>query len=903
MPLGRSIPVDDVGERRHPLVRIVLILLCLLLLAGAGAVVGGAAWLTHTMRTSLPQLDGTILTPGLTAAVTVRRDAHGVPHIEAQNLDDLLFAQGYVTAQDRLWQLDMARRMAAGDAAEILGPKLVEHDRIQRVLAMRTTAERLTASLSEQERRYFNDYAAGVNAYIAAHESDLPAEFRLLMYKPAAWQPVDSMLVVMAMVQMLDEHWPEKIERERITAKLGPAMAANLYPTGSWRDHPPVSSEPPITAPNQAIPDIPLDPSQTGAWGASTERTAQSAGQGARQGSELRAQSSGQRSATREQRSVSMSRVAAWALSPREPQDPWTEVMDESAATVCMGCDPGSNEWVVAGSRTASGQAMLSNDMHLAHQIPNIWYEIDMKAPGFHAAGVSVPGIPFVVAGHNEHVAWGFTSLYGDTQDIYVEKTNGQDQYLGTDGAWHPFEHDEETIHVRWGRDVTVDVERTDHGVVITPLIPGERRTLALDWTAYSPQAKGFPLLAMDTAANWQDFRTALESWWGPTQNVVYADDEGNIGYQAVGVIPLRPNGLEGVPIADRAHEWAGFIPFDQLPTAYDPPVGLLATANARVTPDNPSPPITGAPVVPAGGSGPPAAGGPVALAEPAAGGATTAAIPQLTLEWGEPYRNERIWKWLEPKDKLTPADMLTLQTDVYSEVDQEIAQRLAYGIDHASHADSQLRQAADLLRSWDGVVGVDSAPAAIVAAAKAVFYPMLLEPKLGPEWRHYLWGESIYAGEQILMNEPAAWLPPGYASWDDFLADMVRQGLKFDHAPHDLSQWRYGYAHPVDVEHPLFGLVPWFRDWTGTGAQPQSGDTTTVKQVARTFGPSQRFTIDWSNVDAATENIVMGESGDPLSPYYRDQWEYWYGGKTFALPFTDAAVTAATAHTLRLEP
>lgn len=896
MPLGRSIPVDD-EERRHPFVRVTLILLCLLVLAAVGAAVGGAAYLTHTMRRSLPQLDGTILAPGLTAVVTVRRDGHGVPHIQAQNLDDLLFAQGYVTAQDRLWQLEMARRMAAGTAAEILGPKLVEHDRIQRVLAMRATAERLTASLSDQERHYFNDYAAGVNAYISAHEGDLPAEFRLLMYKPAAWQPVDSMLVVMSMVQMLDEHWPEKIERERITAKLGPTLAADLYPTGSWRDRPPISSEPPITAPDQVIPDIPLDPSQVG------EGTGFRV-QGTGQSTELRAQSSEQSAGLKSQGAgkALTARVTAWELSPKEPRDPWTEVMDESAATACLGCDPGSNEWVVAGSRTASGQAMLSNDMHLEHQIPNIWYEIDMEAPGFHAAGVSVPGIPFVVAGHNEHVAWGFTSLYGDTQDIYVEKTNGQDQYLGTDGAWHPFEHDEETIHVRWGRDVTVDVERTDHGVVITPLIPGERRKLALDWTAYSPQAKGFPLLAMDTAANWQGFRAALAQWWGPTQNVVYADDQGNIGYQAVGVIPLRPNGLQGVPIADGTHEWAGFIPFDQMPSAYDPPDGLLATANARVTPNNPTAPNPGAlgtppnPVTPAAG----ALGAP---AQAAQGQAPPPPSTQLTLEWGEPYRNERIWKWLEPKDKLTPADMLTLQTDVYSEVDQEIAQRLAYGIDHARHADAQLRQAADLLRSWDGVVGIDSAPAAIVAAAKEVFYPMLLEPKLGAEWRHYRWAESIYAGEQILMNEPAAWLPPGYATWDDFLADMVRQGLKEDHAPHDLSQWRYGYAHPVDLEHPLFGLVPWFKTWTGTGAQPQSGDTTTVKQVARTFGPSQRFTIDWSNVDAATENIVMGESGDPLSAYYRDQWPYWYGGKTFALPFTDAAVAAATVHTLRLEP
>jgi penicillin G amidase len=237
----------------------------------------------------------------------------------------------------------------------------------------------------------------------------------------------------------------------------------------------------------------------------------------------------------------------------------------------------------------------------------------------------------------------------------------------------------------------------------------------------------------------------------------------------------------------------------------------------------------------------------------------------------------------------------------VYSELYQEIAQRLAYAIDHAKETNAQLRQAADLLRTWDGVVGVDSAPAAIVESIH--FFPAILKPKLGDDARLYRWAESNYAAEQIIMKEPAAWLPPHYATWDDFLADLVRQGLAQAHAPGDLSTWRYGQTHVVDLEHPLYGMIPWFRDWTGTGPQPQSGNTTTVKQVGRTFGPSQRFTIDWSNVDGATENIVMGESGDPLSAYYRDQWAYWYGGKTFALPFSDEAVSAAAAHTLRLEP
>ena len=342
MPLGRSVDHND-DKRRHPFLRVLLILFFLLLLVLAGATFTAGIWLKHKMQDSLPEVDGSLLTPGLTAPVTVRRDQHGVPHIQAANLDDLLFAQGYVTAQDRLWQMDMARRMAAGEAAEILGSRLLEHDRMQRVLAIRVTAERLTASLPPDQRRLFDDYARGVNAYIGSHMDRLPAEFRLLFYQPKPWQPVDSMLVVMSMVQMLDEHWPEKLERERITARLGPTLAADLYPTGSWRDHPPITNEVPITAPNQILPDVPLDESQDA------------------------------------------------SLNAAVLDDDLLRVDQLTGHAHCAACgldaNPGSNQWVVSGARTASGHAMLSNDMHLEQQIPNIWYETDIEAPGLHARG------------------------------------------------------------------------------------------------------------------------------------------------------------------------------------------------------------------------------------------------------------------------------------------------------------------------------------------------------------------------------------------------------------------------------------------------------------------------------------------------------------------------------------
>jgi penicillin G amidase len=791
---------------RFCLVACIVLLVLAAILAGAGAL-----WLRHAMYAQLPQLDGERRTLTVNQPVTVQRDRQGVPHISAASIDDLIAAQGYVTAQDRLWQMDMMRRVAAGEIAEVLGSKFVEHDRAQRVLEFRQTAERLTASLSPQDRRIFEDYARGVNAYI--NEADeLPAEFRLLNYQPRRWQAVDSMLIVLSMVQTLDEQWPTKLSREAITRKLGPTLAADLYPTGSWRDRPPTQTLPDLTQP-PVNPPPPL-PDEESFHSSAND----------------------------------LLRLRA-ALSTGSP---------------CRGCIAGSNEWAISGAHTASGRPLLSNDMHLNHSVPGVWYEADLRAPGFHAAGVSLPGVPLIVAGHNDHIAWGFTAMYGDTQDLYVERTNNQGEYWDG-GAWRPMEREHQVIQVRFGKNEEFDVLRTNHGPVISPLVPHESRAIALRWTIYDPQfATGVPIYALNTASNWQEFEAAMSQWWSPTLNVVYADDQGHIGYQAIGRIPLRPGGLMGVPITDTAHEWQGVIPFATLPSSLDPPGGILATANARITPDGyPTP---------------------------------------LSLEWASPYRNERIWKWLAAHEKMTRADMLALQTDTDSELNHELAQRFAYAIDHAHHPSTRLRSAADILRTWDGVMHTTEAAPAIVTAARDALWPLLLEPRLGSDWHLYEWPASAYAEEQFITNAPAAWLPKKYASWDDLLAAAVARGLEIRHAPSSLKNWRYGDEHTIALSHPLYGMLPFF-GWTGIPPQPQSGDTTTVKQVSHNFGPSQRFTMDWNDIDGSTENIVMGQSGDPVSSYYRDQWPAWYHGTTFALPFTPEAVNAATEHTLRLAP
>ncbi|MGA2571477.1 MAG: penicillin acylase family protein [Terracidiphilus sp.] len=857
-PAATPSPTQPPAPRRRRKARWPRILLwtsgCLLalLLVGAAA---GVLWLRSAAKAALPQLDGNVRLAGLSAPVTVRRDAHGVPHIDAATQDDLFVAQGYVTAQDRLWQMDGLRRGANGELAEIMGPSLLEHDKAQRVLQIRLTAQRVYDHLSADDRRRLDDYARGVNLFIAQCEisNTLPPEFRLLMYRPRPWSALDSLSVGLMLVQTLDSRAATKLSRAHVEAKLNdPRLEADLYPVGSWRDHPPTGIKVDLSAPQPMPPPA-------------------------------------KNSDEDEEDDDEPTQTRAVPASPSTPSL-WAAPEDESVLQAlgsipdCSSCAAGSNNWVVSGSHTASGKPLLSNDMHLTLRAPDNWYIADLRAPGYHAAGVTLPGMPLVIAGHNDHVAWGFTALYADVQDLYTEKLDGKGNYEGNDAQWHPLAVDHEVIHVRGRADVVLDVQSTEHGPLLNPILAAGDPPLALKWTLYDPSLNALPIYEINTASNWTEFSAALAAWCWPTQDLVYSDDQGHIAYHAIGRIPIRAVQMSAydVPlphdVMNNRLEWFPspppnppqvYIPFDQMPNALDPPSGFLATANSRVTTDKSPYPLTD--------------------------------------DWADPYRIERIYKLLDGRDHLTPADLLAVQTDVYSEVDQEMGHRFAYAIDHIpgpdGNGDPRMRQAADLMRSWDGRLTVDSAAASLVTQTRAALWPMILEPKLGKLASEYEWGESNFAEEEIVMHAKPEWLPMVYKNWDELLAAAVRKGMADGRAPGDLSKWAYGNWHVVDIEHPLANLLPIVSRVAGTGPQPQTGDGTTVKQVNGLLEPSQRFTMDWSNIDGSTENIVMGESGNPLSPYYRDQWNDWLNGTTFPLPFTPAAVAAQTRHTLRLLP
>ena len=508
--------------------------------------------------------------------------------------------------------------------------------------------------------------------------------------------------------------------------------------------------------------------------------------------------------------------------------------------------------------------------MHLGHQMPNLWYEAHLHAGDFDVAGVTLPGYPYVIVGHNRRVAWGFTNVGPAIEDAFIETFNGQGQYLTPEG-WKQPEVRWEIIRVRGKPDVAVNVEVTRHGPIITELAPSETRKIALRWTLYDGIRN--PFFHVDSIQNWEQFRRAFSEFDAPGQNVVYADIDGNIGYQTTGKIPIRVAGDGSLPVngGDNAHEWTAYIPFDKLPSVLNPPSGIIATANGRITPN-------GYPY-------------------------------SISVQWEAPWRTDRIYRVLGSGKKFAAGDMLALETDVYSELDRFMADKFVYAVDHAKNASPRAHQAADILRQWNGQMDANSAAPTIATQARTELRRILLATKLGnyplsggPEsWETYHWMMETVWLENILTHQPARWLPPNYASYDDLLAAAVEDVLK--KAPSNLNSWDWGPQDSVTIQNPILGRIPLLREWSGPGEQPQAGSGYTVKAAGRDYGPSERFTADLANLDSSTLNTVTGQSGNFLSPYYMDQWKAWYTGYTFKLPFSKSAVEDATAHRLILEP
>jgi penicillin amidase len=812
----------DVGStysRRSPLPRILRwIALCILLLLA-----GGFLYLWFVAHSALPQLDGRLQIAGLSSPVTVTRDAQGVPTIETATLDDLFFAQGYVTAQDRLWQMDIMRRFGSGELSEILGEDTLKLDREQRILGLRAAAAKSLAMSNPRDRAFFEAYARGVNAFIGTHGGSLPIEFRILRYSPKPWLVEDSLVIANSMVKDLNYHYFfDALDREKILAKLGPELTSDLYVNRSWHDRPPTVKREDLSEPDTSAGSDDQDDDD----------------------------------------------------DDDAPDNSVTHLMRPLATPEGLPVN-GSNDWVVSGAHTVTGKPLLSNDMHLGHQMPNLWYEAHLHSGNLDVAGVTLPGMPYVVVGHNQRIAWGFTNVGPTVTDVFIENFDAQGAYQ-TPNGWVQPEHRAEIIHVKGKPDVTLDVKITRHGPIITDLVPGETRPLALRWTLYD--GLRIPFFNVNSAQNWDEFRHAFLQLDAPGQNVVYADVDGNIGYHTTGKVPIRTAGDGSLPVSgsDNAHEWTSYIPFDKLPHIFNPPSGIIATANGRITPDGyPS---------------------------------------SVSMEWEAPWRTARIYHVLESGRQFSAADMLSLQTDVQSEAELFAAERFVYAVDHAAKPSARVKQAAELMRGWDGRMLASSAAPTIAQMSISELRRLLLEPKLGTapasgkedgilNWKTYSWEMRSVWLENILLHRPKRWLPDKYPNYDELLTAAVDTAVSDADAPKDLAAWRWGTFNAVEIQHPILKNIPVIRRWSGPGVQEQSGSGYTVKAVSRDHGPSERFTANLADLDQSTLNIVTGQGGNFLSPYYMDQWKAWYEGTTFTLPFSAKAVDAAKTHRLMLEP
>ena len=789
--------------------RLLISLLILLLLV----ILGGGGWLYWRARACLPQLEGTIQVAGLSAPVEVSRDARGVPHLRASSLQDLFFAQGYVTAQDRVWQMDLSRRLAEGELSEVFGERALSLDLDNRTLGFRQVSERALAELSPEARAPLTAYANGVNAFIAGHTHRLPIEFLLLHYQPRAWTEADSLGVALNMTKTLSTTWRTDLMRERIRAKLGADLSADIFPDHSPQDEP-VAEVPPgrKLSPQAKQADPPpnageLDPS------------------------------------------------LAALLSANDESDPGL----------------GSNNWVVSGAHTQSGKPLLANDPHLDHSVPSVWYMIHLKAPGLNVIGVSLPGLPLVIIGHNEKIAWGMTNTGPDVQDLYAESfdSGAPNRYLHN-GAWVDAEVRHEVIKVRGKPDYRFALKVTRHGPI---MVHAGGRDLALRWTALEPHAisalfSGAAQIGL--AQNWAQFTAALRDYTGPMQNFVYADVEGNIGYYAAAWVPLRKQGTGAVPVPGSTddYDWTGYIPFEGLPHSYNPSSGIIATANGRVVPDN---------------------------------------YPYfITSHWDPPFRTARIFQLLRAGKPFTVDDMLRIQTDIVTLEDKWLAGELLKADLQHHPQDPDAQYAVSLLRDWDGKAEMDSAATLVCEVTRRALLERILKPKLGDDLSGYRWGMSTIFLESAMANNWTRWLPPGDSSFQETLIKSLEEGVKqipsrVGSRNHDA--WKWGNTIPLTFYHPLGQGVRLLGRLLDVGPFPQAGTSTTVKATTSRHGPSMRMVVDFSDLDHSVNNLTLGESGQVFSPYYKDQFDAWYNGRSFPMSFSDAAVEQATVHKLNLEP
>ena len=784
----------------------------LLLGLGIGLVLliaGLAGYFYWIVQRGLPTLNGAATLPGLSAPATVVRDSSGIPHITAATVNDLYMAQGYVHAQDRLFQMDIARRFASGQVSELVGAGTLEGDRVFRTLGLRRAAEATVGTLPADVRAALEAYAAGVNAFITSHQDALPLEYTLLGGKPTPWTPADTLVFGKFMAwQLTSGQLANELVTADVRAALGAEQAQALLP-GYPADQPVIISP--------------------------SARLATPTGR-------LR------------------------GLAP-----------------YLGGPGIGSNNWVIAGARTTTGKPLLANDPHLTVQNPAVWYFNHLRTAdgAFEVAGVSLAGSPGVVIGHNNTIAWGMTNLGADMMDLFNETVDpaghpGQYQHKG---AWQPFTTITESIRVKDEPDLPLTITSTVHGPLIDPVTVDITGTTALAWSVAGPDRQVIALLRLQTARDWAGFRAALADWDAPSINFVYADTAGNIGYQATGKIPIRQGGDGTAPAdgASGAQDWTGFIPFEQLPSVYNPPEGVIVTANNRVVGDD---------------------------------------YPHLlTALWSPGYRAERIAQMISETQKLSLDDMKRIQLDVRSTFAQEVAPYFAA----LKTDDPQLQPLVSRFAGWDGALPADSATAALYEVAYQDLLSTTVTSALGDtqaaDYIATLPGEAslfirniLPAADSPWWNDPAT---PEQEGRDARLLASLRRAadvLRADQGD-DPAAWQWGTLHRIYFPHPL-GIPPLDGIFNvgplstgGDGSTVNTGYAPGLRSFVQLYYPSMRQVTEVGNWDTMQVILAPGQSGQPFSRYWNNMTADWMAGAYRPLRVAPTSIQADAQGTLTLSP
>jgi penicillin amidase len=719
------------------LLKIITLSIAVLLLLGLAAIY----WIAYR---PLPQTTGEIQAP-VSGPASIQRDALGVPHIAAATWEDAVFLQGFVTAQDRLWQMDVLRRLAAGELSEVLGKVTLELDRDALHLRMRRRAEEYALGLPPADRAVYEAYARGVNYFIETHRGRLPVEFTLLRYSPRPWTVADGVLCGLQMYRNLTTTWREELQKMKMRAAGDPAKVDSLFTT--------------------------------------------------RIGTEYQ---------------------------------------------------PGSNAWAISGRHTASGKPILANDPHLEFSIPSTWHQVHLQAPGLNVIGVSLPGVPCVIIGHNQRIAWGVTNLGFDVEDLYAEKLDPQTGRYLFRGQWEQARRESQPIPMKGQAPVQFEQWVTGHGPVI---LSEGGQSYALRWAAAEPGAYQFPFLDINRAREWREFRAALSRFPGPGQNFVYADVDGNIGYQATGKLPIRANYSGDTP-ADGSSgdsEWQGFIPFDQLPSFYNPSRGWIITANQNPFPENYPYRVDG--------------------------------------DFAPPYRSLEIRSLLTRRDGWKPAEMLDVEKDVYSAFAHSLARAVVTAFDQARPARPDLQNAIALLRSWNGQMEKQTpAPLLITLVYRELRKMVVNAAWPGQDADLYSMQMAPAVVEKILESKASGWFQEPNQALLSALAAGLETGKRIQ--GDDLNRWDYGKYNELTIRHPVGDQLPLLRNYFNVGPMEMSGSSTTIKQTTARLGPSMRFIADLSDWDQSLNNITIGESGQILSRHYKDQWDAYYGARSFRMQF-----------------